>query len=377
MNELRELYLKFFKERKHAIIGSSSLLPEHDATVLFTTAGMHPLMPFLLGQPHPQGKRLANVQKCIRTTDIDEVGDTTHLTFFEMLGNWSLGDYWKKEAITWSYEFLTSPKWLGFDPEKLSVTVFEGDDDAPLDEEAIELWKSVGIPKERIYLLPKEENWWGPPGVVGPCGPCTEMFIEVDEIPRCGSNCRPGCNCGHFVEVWNDVFMEYNRKEDGTYEKLEQKNIDTGMGVERTAAMLQGVPTVFDTEGFIPLIDCIKELAGKEKLSDEEIHPARLIADHVKSAVMIMADDAKIGPSNIEHGYIVRRLLRKAILSADKMGIGKGFLQPLAEITMSMYKDIYEEVTRNREFIMQSLEAEDLFTYPHGLPRSPRWDWDK
>jgi alanyl-tRNA synthetase len=359
VHELREIYLRFFKERKHKLIGSGSLLPEHDATALFTMAGMHPLMPFLIGQPHPQGKRLVNVQKCIRTTDIDEVGDTTHLTFFEMLGNWSLGDYWKKEAITWSFEFLTSSKWLGFNPEKLSVTVFEGDEDAPIDTEAIELWKSVGIPDERIYPLPKEDNWWGPPGVVGPCGPCTEMFIEVDEIPKCSPECRPGCHCGHFVEVWNDVFMEYNRKEDGSYELLKQKNIDTGMGVERTAAMLQGVSNVFDIEEFVPLINRIKDLAGKDELTEEELQSARVIADHVKAAVMIMADDAKIGPSNVEHGYIVRRLLRKAIMSADKMGIGKGFLQPLAEITIDMYKDVYEEVTRNREFIMQNLEAED------------------
>ncbi|NHJ12378.1 MAG: alanine--tRNA ligase [Candidatus Thorarchaeota archaeon] len=359
INELREIYLKFFKERGHKIIGSSSLLPEHDATALFTMAGMHPLMPFLLGQPHPQGNRLANVQKCIRTTDIDEVGDTTHLTFFEMLGNWSLGDYWKEEAITWSFEFLTSPDWLGFDKDKLYVTVFEGDDDAPEDTEAIEIWKRVGIPEERIYPLPKEENWWGPPGVVGPCGPCTEMFIETDDIPKCSPECRPGCNCGHFVEVWNDVFMEYNRKEDGSYEKLARRNIDTGMGVERTAAMLQGVSTVHDTEVFAPLINCIKDLAKKDELNSEEMDLARIIADHVKSAVMIMADDAQIAPSNVEHGYIVRRLLRKAILCADKMEIGKGFLQALAEIVIEMYKDVYEEVSRNRQFVMDNLQAED------------------
>ncbi|TFG06302.1 alanine--tRNA ligase, partial [Candidatus Thorarchaeota archaeon] len=317
------------------------------------------LMPFLIGQPHPQGSRLVNVQKCIRMTDIDEVGDTTHLTFFEMLGNWSLGDYWKKEAITWSYEFLTSPDWLGFNKEKLFVTVFEGDNDAPKDTEAIDIWKSVGIPEERIYPLPKSENWWGPPGVVGPCGPCSEMFIEVDEIPKCGPDCRPGCHCGHFVEVWNDVFMEYNRKEDGSYEKLERRNIDTGMGVERTAAMLQGASTVYDTEAFVPLINHIKDLAEKEELTAEEMNLARVIADHVKAAVMIMADDAQIAPSNVEHGYIVRRLLRKAILCADNLRIGKGFLQSLAVLVIEMYKDIYEEVIRNRQFVMDNLKAED------------------
>lgn len=359
VNELREIYMKFFKEKNHAVIGSASLMPENDPTALYVMAGMHPLMPFLLGQPHPQGRRLVNVQKCIRTIDIDEVGDTTHLTFFEMLGNWSLNDYWKKEAITWSYEFLTSKEWLGLDPEKLSVTLFAGDDDAPRDNDAADVWKTVGIPEERIYYLPKEDNWWGPPGKVGPCGPCTEMFIEVDEIPKCGPDCKPGCHCGHFVEVWNDVFMEYNLKEDGSYEKLKQRNIDTGMGVERTAAMLQGVASVYDTEVFIPLLNKIRELSGKEEMNKEESQFAKIIADHVKSAVMIMADDAQIAPSNVEHGYIVRRLLRKAILGADKLGIGKGFMAVLADITIDMYKHIYDEVERNREFIHKNLASEE------------------
>ncbi|MHA2603523.1 MAG: alanine--tRNA ligase, partial [Candidatus Thorarchaeota archaeon SMTZ1-83] len=359
VKELRDLYMKFFREKNHAVIGSASLMPENDPTALYVMAGMHPLMPFLLGQKHPQGNRLVNVQKCIRTIDIDEVGDTTHLTFFEMLGNWSLNDYWKEEAITWSYDFLTSKKWLGFDPEKLSVTVFAGDDDAPRDNEAADVWKAVGIPEDRIYYLPKEDNWWGPPGKVGPCGPCTEMFIEVDEIPRCGSDCKPGCHCGHFVEVWNDVFMEYNLNEDGSYEKLKQRNIDTGMGVERTAAMLQGVPSVYDTEVFVPLMTKIRELSGKDQLSEEESRFAKIIADHVKSAVMIMADDAQIAPSNVEHGYIVRRLLRKAILGADKLGISKGFMTDLAEITIDMYKDIYDEVERNRDFIHKNLDREE------------------
>ncbi|MHA1858917.1 MAG: alanine--tRNA ligase, partial [Candidatus Thorarchaeota archaeon] len=321
INELRKKYLEFFRQRGHAIIPSASLLPENDPTVLFTTAGMHPLVPFLLGEPHPKGKRLTNCQKCIRTTDIDDVGDTTHLTFFEMLGNWSLGDYWKKEAITWSFEFLTSKEWLGFNPEKLSVTVFAGDDDAPRDTESAEIWKSLGVPEERIYYLPKKDNWWGPAGTTGPCGPCTEMFIEVDEIPKCGPDCKPGCNCGHYVEVWNDVFMEYNKREDGTYEPLKQRNVDTGMGVERTAAMLQGVPTVYDTENFKPLIDKIKELSPKEEFTEKDEVLCRIIADHTKAAVMIMADDRRISPSNVEQGYVVRRLLRKAILSAEKLGI--------------------------------------------------------
>ncbi|MGD2072573.1 MAG: alanine--tRNA ligase, partial [Candidatus Thorarchaeota archaeon] len=359
VKDLRELYLKFFKEKNHAIIGSASLIPEHDPTVLFTTAGMHPLMPFLLGQPHPQGTRLANCQKCVRTTDIDDVGDTTHLTFFEMLGNWSLGDYWKKEMIPWSYEFLTSKDWLGLDPQKLYITVFEGDDNAPRDNEAVEIWKSIGVPSERIYYLPKEDNWWGPPGKTGPCGPCTEMFIEVDEIPKCSPDCKPGCSCGHFVEVWNDVWMQYSKKDDGTYEKLERKNVDTGMGLERTAAMLQGVSTVYEIEINKPLVERIKEMADKENYSQTEINSIRIITDHIKSAALIMADDHKISPSNVEHGYIVRRVLRRSIYIADQLGIKKGFMKELAKIVIDIYKDVYDEVERNREFILQNLENEE------------------
>ncbi|MGD9395880.1 MAG: alanine--tRNA ligase [Candidatus Thorarchaeota archaeon] len=358
VQELREMYLKYFKKKGHSVIASASLFPEDDPTVLFTSAGMHPLVPYLLGQPHPEGKRLTNVQKCVRTTDIDEVGDTTHLTFFEMLGNWSLGDYWKNEAVTWSYEFLTSKKYLGFDPDKLSVTVFAGDEDSPRDDEAADAWRSVGIPDERIYFLGKEDNWWIA-GNTGPCGPCSEMFIEVDEIPKCGPECRPGCSCGHFVEVWNDVFMSYRKLDDGTYEPLPMKSIDTGMGVERTIAMLQGVPTVFDTELFIPLINHVKELSTKEEFTEDNERLIRIIVDHVRSAVMIMADDRKIGPSNVEQGYIVRRLLRKAIHSADRLGINQGFMNTLAEIVIDMFKDLYGEVKRNKEFIMSNLTAEE------------------
>ncbi|MHA1484725.1 MAG: alanine--tRNA ligase [Candidatus Thorarchaeota archaeon] len=357
--ELRKKYLDFFKQKKHAIMRSASLLPENDPTVLFTTAGMHPLVPYLLGQPHPQGKRLANCQKCIRTTDIDEVGDPTHLTFFEMLGNWSLGEYWKEEAIKWSYEFLTSKKWLGFNPEKLSVTVFEGDDDAPRDDESVKIWMTLNIPEERIFALPKEDNWWGPAGATGPCGPCTEMFIEVDAVPKCGANCKPGCGCGHYFEVWNDVFMQYNKMADGTYELLEKKNVDTGMGLERTIAMLQGKSTIYEIELVAPLVEKVIEFTGKESLTDEDVRLVRIIVDHVRSAVMIMADDRRIAPSNVEQGYIVRRLLRKSIHSADRLGIHQGFMKDLAEIVIEMYENVYDEVERNQNFIMQNLEAEE------------------
>jgi alanyl-tRNA synthetase len=358
ISELRSMYLEFFKKRGHKIIASASLIPEDDPSALFTSAGMHSLIPYLLGQPHPQGTRLTNVQKCVRTTDIEDVGDTTHLTFFEMLGNWSLGDYWKKEAITWSYEFLTSKKYLGFDSAKLSVTVFAGNDDSPRDDESADVWRSVGIPDERIYFLGKEDNWWIA-GNSGPCGPDTEMFIEVDAIPKCSPECRPGCNCGHYVEVWNDVFMMYFKSEEGLYTPLKQQSIDTGMGVERTAAMLQGVPSVFDTEAFVPLIEHIKEISPKTEFSEHDDTLIRIIADHVRSAIMIMADDRRIAPSNVEQGYIVRRLLRKAIHSADRLEIGPGFMVGLTDIVVGMFKDIYNEVERNREFIIINLEAEE------------------
>ncbi len=358
ISELRSMYLEFFKERGHAVIASASLIPEDDPSALFTSAGMHPLIPYLLGQPHPQGTRLTNVQKCVRTTDIEDVGDTTHLTFFEMLGNWSLGDYWKKQAISWSYEFLTSKKYLGFDPAKLSVTVFAGDDDSPRDDEAAEAWRSVGIPEERIYFLGKDDNWWIA-GNSGPCGPDTEMFIEVDEIPKCSTDCRPGCNCGHFVEVWNDVFMMYFKSDEGVYTPLKQQSIDTGMGVERTAAMLQGVPSVFDTEAFMPLIEYIINISPKEEFSEHDNTLIRVIADHVRSAIMIMADDRQIAPSNVEQGYIVRRLLRKAIHCADRLEIGRGFMAGLTDIVVDMFKDVYNEVERNKEFILKNLDAEE------------------
>lgn len=359
IDQLRQKYIEFFRQKKHAAIGSASLMPEHDPTVLFTTAGMHPLVPYLLGQPHPQGKRLTSCQKCIRTTDIESVGDNSHLTFFEMLGNWSLGDYWKKEAISWSYEFLTSRKWLGIDPNTLSVTVFAGDSDAPRDEESASIWMGLGIPKERVFYLPKADNWWGPAGTTGPCGPCTEMFIEVSKIPKCGPDCKPGCSCGYYMEVWNDVFMQYNKREDGGYEQLKQKNVDTGMGLERTIAILRGVESFYETEAFTPIIERIKQISGKKEFTEADQRRIRIIADHVKSAVMIMSDDRRISPSNVEHGYIVRRLLRKSIRCADELGMSKGFLTDLADVVVRLYKDVYEEVQRNRDFVLQNLQAEE------------------
>ena len=264
-DELRNLYLDFFKSKGHAVIPGASVIPENDPTVLFTTAGMHPLVPYLMGQmPHPAGTRLTDVQKCVRTGDIDAVGDSAHLTFFEMLGNWSLNDYFKKEAITWSYEFLTTK--LGFSPGQLSVTVFRGEGTEgepgyiPADEEAVAIWKSLGIPDERIYRLPREDNWWGPAGATGPCGPDTEMFIDTGK-EKCGPDCRPGCHCGKYIEIWNDVFMQYNKNAEGAFEPLGRHNVDTGMGVERTICMMSGAATVYDTEIFAPIMKAIDELS--------------------------------------------------------------------------------------------------------------------
>ena len=248
--ELREKFLKFFEEKNHKIISGAKLIPENDPTVLFTTAGMHPLVPYLTGEPHPEGKRLTDFQKCLRTDDIDEVGDISHLTFFEMLGNWSLGDYFKQDSIRYSYEFLT--KVLNIPNEKISVTCFEGDKDAPRDEEAAKVWEECGIPKERIYYLGKKDNWWGPAGETGPCGPDTEIFYDTGK-EKCCDECSPACDCGKYVEIWNNVFMQYNKMADGSFEPLKQKNVDTGMGLERMTFILQGKENVFETELFEPL----------------------------------------------------------------------------------------------------------------------------
>jgi len=350
--ELKKKYFKFFKEKKHALISSASLIPEHDPTVLFTTAGMHPLVPYLMGQKHPAGKRLVNVQKCIRTGDIDEVGDPSHLTFFEMLGNWSLGDYWKKEAIEWSFEFLTSKKWLGLDKNRLYVTVFAGDEDAPRDKESAEIWKALGIPEKRIFYLPKKDNWWGPAGSTGPCGPDTEMFIDTEK-EKCSKDCKPGCSCGKYFEVWNDVFMQYNKTKDGKYETLTQQNVDTGMGVERTIAMLQKKETVFETEMFKPIIGKIKEEA-----KEQNIKSMRIIADHLKAATFILTEN--VAPSNLDQGYILRRLIRKSIRHFRILGIEKeNFTSEIAKIVIDMYKDDYKELKENRKFILNELEQEE------------------
>jgi len=368
-NELRRKFIDFFVERGHTEISGKSLIPENDPTVLFTTAGMHPLVPYLLGQDHPAGSRLTDVQKCIRTGDIDAVGDASHLTFFEMLGNWSLRDYFKKEALTWSFEFLTDKKYLGLDKNRISVTVFEGDQDAPFDKESYEIWKNLGIPEERIYKLPKKDNWWGPAGKTGPCGPDSEMFYDTG-IDACGPECRPGCSCGKYFEIWNDVFMQYNKQEDGSYLPMEKPCVDTGMGVERTITMLQGKKNVFETELFTGIIEAIENVSGKKyKENDETIKSFRVIADHVKTATMILGDENGIKPSNVGQGYILRRLIRRAVRHGLKLGIEKDFLAGIADSVIVIYKGVYDELSERRDVILSELtleEAQFRKTLEHG-----------
>ena len=350
--ELIKKYISFFKSKGHKEISNASLIPENDPTVLFTTAGMHPLVPFLSGQKHPQGKKLVGVQKCIRTGDIEEVGDSTHHTFFEMLGNWSLGDYWKKEAIEWSYEFLTDKKWLGINPNKLSVTCFKGDKDAEKDEESEKIWKSLGIPKEKIFFLPKEDNWWGPAGKTGPCGPDTEMFFDTGKN-KCKKACKPGCSCGKYFEIWNDVFLQYNKTEDGKYLPLKQKTVDTGMGVERTAATLQRKNSISEIETFAPIIEKIKE---NSKIKDER--SIRITADHLKAATFILAE--KIAPSNLDQGYVLRRLIRRSIRHFRILKIEKeNFTSEIAKIVIKIHKEDYKELDENRNFILKEMENEE------------------
>ena len=353
--ELKEKYIKFFLERGHKEIPSASLVPENDPSTLFISAGMHPLVPFLLGEAHPAGKRLVSVQKCLRTEDIDRVGNNYYHTFFEMLGNWSLGDYFKKEMIPWSYEFLT--KELGIDPSKLNITVFAGDENSPKDEESAEIWQKVGIPNERIFNLGKEDNWWGPVGKTGPCGPDTEMYIDTGK-ERCGKDCKPGCHCGKYIEFWNDVFMQYNKKEDGSLEPLEHTNVDTGMGVDRTSAILEGHMDDYKTENFLPIIHKIESLTGNKYGEDEEITRCiRIIADHIRSAVFVLSEG--VIPSNKDRGYILRRLIRRVVRFGKKLSIDKDFTSDIAKEVIQIYEKDYPEISQNKEIILSELQKEE------------------
>ena len=370
--ELRTMYVNFFKERGHKEIASASLLPENDPTVLFTTAGMHPLVPYLLGEKHPAGKRLTDVQKCVRTEDIDEVGDDTHCTFFEMLGNWSLGDYFKKESISMSFEFLT--KHLTIPVERLAVTVFEGDELVPADEEAVEIWKSLGLSEEQIYRYGREDNWWGPAGQTGPCGPDTEIFYDMGK-QKCGPKCGPSCHCGKYVEIWNNVFMQFNKEADGSFTELAQKNVDTGMGLERVLTIFNGKTNVYDTELFQPVMTKLNEVLAKEGKAISE-REKRIICEHMRTTTFILGDPMKISPSNTEQGYILRRLIRRIIRLFKKADINTNYLCELAEILIAQYSPVYPELLENREFILEQLQKEfALFskTLDDGLKKANRY----
>jgi alanyl-tRNA synthetase len=356
---LREMYLSFFKEKGHAVISGASLIPENDPSVLFTTAGMHPLVPYLMGEPHPAGTRLCNCQTCIRTGDIDAVGDASHLTFFEMLGNWSLNDYFKEEAIAFSHEFLTSPAYLGFDPGVLHVTVFAGNAVAPRDAESIAIWRKLGIPDERIVPLPETDNWWGIPGGSGPCGPDTEMFVDTGKA-ACSPACRPGCSCGKFFEIWNDVFMQYRGTPDGRCEPLGRHNVDTGMGVERTVAMLQGKASVFETELFAPVVAVLEEQSGRRMDASPDVTRAfRVVSDHLRSAVFILGDVHGILPGNLGQGYVLRRLIRRSVRYGKQLGLAPGFTRAVAEAVIAAYAQVYGGLLNNRAAVLDALTAEE------------------
>ena len=354
--ELLDKWFDFFTSKTHVRIPSASVVPENDPTVLFTTAGMHPLVPYLLGQAHPKGKRLCDVQKCIRTGDIDEVGDPSHLTFFEMLGNWSLGDYFKEEMIPWSYEFLTSPKYLGIDKNKLAVTVFAGNDLAPRDELAASLWEKAGIKKKNIYYLP--DNWWILGSGIGPCGSDSEMFIDSGK-PKCSPECNPSCDCGKFMEIWNDVFMEFKVNPDKSVVKLQQKNVDTGMGLERTLCKLNGVKSAYDTEIFRPAIQYLEKLSGKSYEIDELKPSFRIIADHLRTSTIIIGDEKGVTPSNIGQGYVLRRLIRRAIRHMKNLGIDAGHLGEIATIYIDYFKLDYPELNENKQRVIDELNKEE------------------
>jgi len=356
--KLRQLFLDFFIENNHKLIPNSPLIPEYDPTVLFTPAGMHPLIPYFLGQPHPLGKKLANVQKCFRTGDIECVGDSSHLTFFEMLGSWSLGDYFKREAIRLSCEFLTDNRWLNLDKKRLFVTVFAGDHDAPRDSESYEAWSSNGVPDDRIFFLGKEDNWWGPVGDTGPCGPCTEMFYDTGK-PACSPQCRPGCGCGKYFELWNDVFMEYNRTCSGGYEFLKQKNVDTGMGVEHTAAMLEGKETVFEIAAIRPIAKKIEELASISVPTPVQERSIRIIADHIRASTFFLGDERGVKPSNVDRGYVLRRLIRRAIRFGRLIGIETDFLTDLAELVIVLNESEYPLLREKEASIFDELSKEE------------------
>ncbi|MFZ5982138.1 MAG: alanine--tRNA ligase-related protein, partial [Patescibacteria group bacterium] len=386
--ELREKFLRFMESKGHTIIPSASLVPENDASTLFTTAGMHPLVPYLMGEKHPGGTRVANVQKCVRTGDIDDVGDNRHLTFFEMMGNWSFGDYFKKEAIEWSFEFLIGKEWLGLDPKRLYVTTFKGEGGIPRDEEAIEIWKKVfkemaGMEvdvagedemisgKVRIIPLGVDDNFWIA-GATGPCGGDTEMFYDVrPEEGKLEGKFSELVDSFRILEIWNDVFMEFNKTADGKYEKLIKQNVDTGMGVERTLAVLNEKRNAFDTELFSPIFDKLEELSGMkygDKADEEYIESGekcwvdtrkqlRIVADHLRASTFMLSDG--VVPANTDRGYILRRLIRRAVRYGKMLGIENNFTSQIAEVVIKNYGNFYVGLEENKNFILEEIQKEE------------------
>ena len=354
--QLRKLYLDFYAGKAHAVIGSASLIPENDPTVLFTTAGMHPLVPYLLGEKHPAGNRLADVQICVRTGDIDEVGDASHCTFFEMLGSWSLGDYFKKDAIAWSYEFVIDK--LGFSPDKFAVTVFGGDEVCPRDEESADCWRRAGAEDKNIFFLGRKHNWWGPAGTTGPCGPDTEMFVDTG-APACSESCDPSCGCGKYLEIGNDVFMQYFKDAEGNFRPLEKKNVDQGMGLERLLCIINGYSSVYETDLFDFAIAKLEELSGRKNGEDEEITAAmRIISDHTRTATFMLGDVKAISPSNVDQGYVLRRLIRRAMRYCRVLGVDFSALTVLAELFADKYAPVYPNIGEARGRIAAELDAE-------------------
>ena len=360
---LKEKFIKFFKDKNHEQIASASLVPDNDGSVLFTTAGMHPLVPYLLGKEHPQGTKLCDYQKCVRTNDIEEVGDASHLTFFEMLGSWSLGDYFKDEIVKYSYEFLTGEQYLNLPVERLAVSVFAGNENSPKDEETYNNWKALGIKEENIYYLGKKENgkennWWEL-GEVGPCGPDSEMFYITDKKP-CGKNCSPACDCGRFLEIWNDVFMGFVRKSEGApIEPLKKKNVDTGMGVERTVCALNGYKSVYEVDSLKPAVEIIERLGAIEYGNHEEFDKAiRIIADHLRTATMVMGDEMPTTPSNVGRGYVLRRLIRRSINFARRLNINAEDLIEVVNFYIDYFKEDYACLANNQELIRNEFVKE-------------------
>ncbi len=356
--KLKKLFTSFFLEKQHKQIASASLVPDNDGSVLFTTAGMHPLVPYLLGKSHPEGKRLVDFQKCIRTSDIDEVGDKSHLTFFEMLGSWSLGDYFKNEILEYSFEFLTHKKWLNLPIYKLAVSCFEGDKNSPKDTFSYNKWKTLGIKEENIFYLPAEHNWWAL-GEVGPCGPDSEMFYITNKAP-CGKECSPACSCGRYLEIWNDVFMGYVRhKENGPIVELESKNVDTGMGIERTVCVLNGYDSVYEIDSLKPAITMLEKLSGKKYDENEKVTRAmRIIADHLRATTMILGDEIPTLPSNVGRGYVLRRLIRRSVNFARRLNIDAFALEQVVLWYIDFFKEDYTSLQNNHSMIIEEFKKE-------------------